>query len=99
MNLFKRLSNLVKPRARTSPAQWVTVRCDRCGETLQARINLYNDLSVEYGEKESDTTYVCRKQLVGEQGCFQRIEVTLTFDAKRLLIDREISGGQFIDEQ
>jgi hypothetical protein len=78
-------------------AYWIYVRCDRCGEQLLSRVNLYNDLSVDYlGNK--DQTYHCRKTLVGRTGCFQRIEVKLTFDKNRKLIEHQISGGEFIDE-
>jgi hypothetical protein len=37
--------------------------------------------------------------LIGEGHCFQRVEVELTFDGTRRLIHREISGGQFVNEE
>ena len=40
--------------------------------------------------------YVVHKTLIGNQLCFERIEVTLTFDEHRRLIDRQISRGEFI---
>lgn len=76
-------------------AHWIFVRCNLCGEQLSSRINLYNDLSVEY-EGENDQTYHCRKTIVGRTGCFQRIEVKLNFDKNRKLSERQISGGEFI---
>jgi hypothetical protein len=79
-------------------AYWVYVRCNRCGEQLISRVNLYNDLSVEY-EGKNDQTYYCRKTIVGRKGCFQRIEVEMMFDKNRKMIDREISGGEFIKEE
>jgi hypothetical protein len=36
---------------------------------------------------------------MGEGLCFQRVEVNLTFDVNRKLINREISGGKFVDEE
>jgi hypothetical protein len=36
---------------------------------------------------------------MGKGHCFQRIEVKLTFDSNKKVINREISGGKFIDEQ
>jgi hypothetical protein len=36
---------------------------------------------------------------MGEGRCFQRVEVQLTFDQNRNLIDRQISGGDFITEE
>lgn len=78
-------------------AYWIYVRCDRCGEKLQTRVNLHNDLSVEYVEGNIHS-YNCRKTMVGSSGCFQRIEIQLIFDKNRKLIDREITGGTFIEE-
>lgn len=79
-----------------APVDQVTVKCNRCGEVIRARINLYNDLSLEYDEG-GKATYFCRKVLIGEGRCFQRIEVELTYDVNRKLLSREITGGQSVD--
>ena len=75
---------------------FVTVRCRRCGETLSTAVNLSNDLSQDY---ERDVFFV-RKLISGSGAnrCFQQIEVQLTFDANKRLLEREISGGIFVDE-
>jgi hypothetical protein len=39
------------------------------------------------------------KTLVGNRLCFERIEVTLTFDENRRLLDRDITRGEFITRQ
>lgn len=98
MNFLKKLSNLFSSPARPNEAvHWITVKCNRCGDEIRARINLYNDLSIEYNES-SEPVYYCRKMLMSENGqCFQRVEVELKFDSKRKLLSRTISGGQFID--
>jgi hypothetical protein len=31
--------------------------------------------------------------------CFQRVEVELTIDARRRLLDRRISGGEFLEAE
>ncbi len=74
----------------------ITVRCPRCGEVLSVVINLSNDLSQDY---ERDVFFV-RKLISGSGAarCFQQIEVQLTFDAHKRLLDREITGGSFVDE-
>lgn len=72
------------------------VQCTRCGETIGARINLTNDLSAEYdGDR---VVYHLRKVLMGGGLCFQRIEVEFTFDSSRKVINRQISGGRFVDK-
>lgn len=73
-------------------AYWVYVRCRRCGEVIKTRIDLSNDLSLN-----DAGGFVVNKTLIGgSQLCFERIEVSLTFDSNRQLVDREISRGDFI---
>ncbi len=98
MGLFKKISRMLAPPSRgDAGGYWVAVRCKRCGEVIRARVNLSNDLSPEY---EGETlTYVCRKVLIGENRCFQQVEVWLKFDQNRNLIDREVRGGSFVDEE
>ncbi|MBS3753390.1 MAG: hypothetical protein KGY46_08385 [Anaerolineales bacterium] len=86
--------------ARSDPHGYtVYVACDRCGEKLKTRINKAHDLSVEYGARQGKDTYFCRKVLSGDGPCFQRIEVELTFDERKRVIDKEISGGRFISRE
>jgi len=73
----------------------ITVTCDRCGETIEGRINLANDLSQDY---ESGEGYYVRKVLMGSGRCFQQIEVELRFDAARKLLEKQVSGGKFVEE-
>ncbi len=70
---------------------WIYVRCRRCGEVIKTRLDPRHGLS-----ETDDGSYIARKTLVGNQLCFERIEVTLTFDKRRNLIDRQISRGEFI---
>ena len=99
MGLLKRITDLFAP-AKTSAdtGYWIAARCKRCGETVRSRVNLCNDLSMQDAEDGGEVRYLCRKTLMGDQGCFQRIEVELFFDAQRRLVERNINGGEFIDE-
>ena len=97
MSFFKKLSSLfTAPSITTRDSYLVTVRCNRCGEEIQARINLNNDLSIDYGEGTGKTTYFCRKVLMGDKQCFQQIEVELTFDETKKLKGHQVHGGQFV---
>ena len=98
MGIFKKVSDLFSPIFEDDKhAYWVYVQCNRCGEKLRARVDMRNELSIEYGDK--GTTYHSRKVLIGEQRCFQQIELKLTFSSKRKLIDKEITGGEFISKE
>jgi hypothetical protein len=71
-----------------------TVKCKRCEEEIQGRIDLANDLSAEYeNDKEF---YFSRKVLMGEKRCFQRIEVQFKFSTDKTLLDKDIFSGEFI---
>lgn len=75
------------------------VKCKRCGEILEGRVDLDNDLSVEY-ESGGDIYYV-RKVLIGDGGnhCYQQIEVGFKFNKERKLLDQRIeSGGDFVED-
>jgi len=74
---------------------WVYVRCRRCGEVIKTRIDLSNDLSL----KEEGGFIVNKTLIGGSQLCFERIEVSLTFDSNRQLIERDIRGGDFISAE
>jgi len=68
------------------------VVCDRCGETIQGKVNMSNDLSLD-----DEGGYHVRKVLMGGGRCFQQIEVVLKFDASRQLQDQQVSGGKFVE--
>ena len=80
-------------------ALWVVVKCSRCGEIIRTRVDLRNDLSIDYSAQSGAAQYFCRKTLIGESRCFQRVDVSLTFDKDRHLVDRSITGGDFVDEK
>jgi len=96
MGLIKKLTDLFTDSTKDS-SFWVSVQCGRCGEVIQTRIDLNNDLSVEFGEGEKDSTYFCRKVLIGKKGCYLPVEVELKFDSGRNLIEKKIKGGKFVD--
>jgi hypothetical protein len=75
------------------------VKCKRCGEIIEGRVDVDNDLSVEY-EAGGDVFYV-RKVLMGagSNHCYQQIEVGLKFDKNRKILERRIeTGGDFVEE-
>ncbi len=76
-------------------AYWIYVQCRRCGEPIRSRVNLANDPSLD----DDGVNWVVRKGLVGTgvNRCFQTIEVTLKFDAKKQkVIESEAVGGSLI---
>ncbi|HKZ69234.1 MAG TPA: hypothetical protein VJ020_04090 [Anaerolineales bacterium] len=73
----------------------LTVQCQRCGEIIHGRVDMFNELSIEYTGDAN--TFHCRKVLMGPGRCFQQIEVTLIFNANRKLTDKQIEGGKFVE--
>jgi hypothetical protein len=81
------------PGASPANTYLFAVRCNRCGETIEGRVALDNDLSMDY---EDGGTYYVRKVLMGSGRCFQQVEVELKFDGSRQLLEKHVSGGQFM---
>ena len=85
------------PTRSNERAYWIHARCNRCKEVVQGRVDLYNDLSIDYDAPQM--AYYCRKVLMGTSRCFQQIEVSLKFDQNRKLTDSQVSGGQLISQE
>ena len=99
MGFFKKLGGFFSAKPSEDQVSYsIKVKCNRCGEVIEARINLFNDLSIEYDDSGNTSGYVCRKVIIGNQRCYQPIDVSLTFDPKRRLVGKQISGGQFMEE-
>ena len=73
------------------------VKCNRCGEIIEGRVDLDNDLSIEY--EDNREIFISRKGLIGsgENHCFQQIEVALKFSSTKAVIDEQIQGGTFVE--
>ena len=69
------------------------VKCKRCGEIIEGRVDLDNDLSLN----DEGDGYIVRKGLMGANRCFQQIEVELKFDSSRQLQEKTITGGTFVE--
>jgi hypothetical protein len=95
MNIMQKVSRFLNPPA---PKNYYLfqVKCERCGEVIEGRINVANDPSLEY--EGATPIYICRKVLIGSGHCYQQVEVCLKFDANRKLLDRQISGGKFFEQ-
>lgn len=95
--LKKILSYFTGSRTTEADLYPIVVKCRRCGEIIRARVNLNNDLSVEYNQAGSPREYICRKVLMGEARCYQQVEVRLVFDPSRRLKSKEVAGGDFVE--
>jgi hypothetical protein len=68
-------------------------QCDRCGEIMEGKVNMANDLSMA-----DEGGLFVRKVLIGSSGrCLHHMEVKLKFDDSRKLRDKQISGGKFVE--
>jgi hypothetical protein len=71
---------------------YIRVKCDACGEIVQARINPTSELS-----QTEDGGYFVRKVLVGQQ-CFRPIEVELEYaDLRGTERERRVRGGTSVE--
>lgn len=96
MNFLRRLFG-----GKSSPADHALhlyVRCSHCGAPVHVRVNLYNDLAVEFGDNEDIAGYYLRKEIMDSR-CFRLIYADLRFDRNRREIARSIEGGEFIAQE
>lgn len=93
MNFLKKLFSPRQPYAKNYYT--FAVKCKRCGEIIAGRVDLDNDLSVEYETGGDD--FHARKVLMGDNKCFQRVEVGFKFNADRQVIEKDIIGGEFVE--
>ena len=99
MGFFKKLGSYFSSKPlEEQTSYYIKVKCNRCGEVILARINLFNDLSIEYDDSGGTSGYICNKVIVGSQHCYQPIDVSLVFNPKRQVVDKHITGGQFVEE-
>ncbi len=91
MNFLDKLKSLFTDEDSSAVVYWIYARCRRCGEAIKVRLDLKNDLS-----DRDEGGYIVHKTLMGNQHCFERLEVTLIFDDNRKLVDQTISRGEFI---
>ena len=96
-SIRKFLERLFSPASSPETEYWLEVRCTHCGEMLRGRVDMRNELSLADEEASSSAVFYCRKVLIGQQRCFQPVEVELFFDSNRKLVERKIEGGQFTD--
>ena len=94
MSFFKNLFSSPHPTGKFYP---FSVKCNRCGEIIHAQVNVNNEPSLEVDD-EGKLFYTCRKVLIGNEHCFERIEVVFKFDGNRRVIDKQISAGEFVKE-
>jgi putative IMPACT (imprinted ancient) family translation regulator len=92
MNLLQKLFG-GSPASSQKQYYTFSVKCLHCGEIIEGRVDLNNDLSVEY--QEGGDVYYARKILMGENRCFQRMEVEVKFTSGRELLEQHITGGEF----
>ena len=100
MSIFKKLSKAFSAQsAKTDRTLYFYVQCDKCGEKLRARVDMWNELSPEFdGKSEIAISYHSRKVLIGEKRCYQPIELNLKFDKDHKLVEKQINGGKYIED-
>lgn len=96
MNIIRRLFGST-PQA-DDHALHLYVRCGKCGSPLHVRIDMRNDLAVEYGDNDQPGGYHLVKEMMDSR-CFRLMRAKLTFDARKHELSRTIEGGTFISAE
>ncbi len=94
MNFFKTLFSPPRPSGKFHN---FSVKCNRCGEIIHGQVNVNNEPSMDVDDN-GKVFYTCRKVLIGNQHCFEQIEVVFRFDENRRILSKHITGGEYLDE-
>jgi len=102
MGLFSRLGKLFSAPAGSADedgrALWLYVQCDHCGEKIRLRVDKFNDLQQEFGERDEITGYTLHKDIIGQK-CFRMLTAEVHFDRSRKVLSQSVTGGHFITRQ
>ncbi|NPV67418.1 MAG: hypothetical protein HPY64_09770 [Anaerolineae bacterium] len=82
--------------SRDTSGMYFYIRSRRSGEIIRLRLDL-NQLSPEY-EGERISGYYTHKTLVGQRS-FERLEADFTFDASKRLLEKSVTGGEFVTRE
>ncbi len=70
------------------------IKCGKCGEIVSIKVFPERDLNPTY--EDSGPAYVLKKEVMDSK-CFRMISVEITYDSSRHELNREISGGSFLE--
>jgi hypothetical protein len=93
LDVLKRLFGGGGGRQTRDTGLYIRVKCNACGEIIQARVNPAAELS----QSDEGDGYFVRKVLVGKQ-CFRSIEVQVRYaDLRGTELSREVLGGTSVE--
>lgn len=95
MGFFRRLFGMDSAKADNRFYHFY-VHSQRCNEPLAGKFDTMNELSVS---EDADAEWYARKvmQTSGNHRCFDQIEVEVWFDAKKVPVRHQISGGLWLE--
>lgn len=100
MSIIRKLfsgGNPLLPKASNSTdpnAWWLYVQCSKCDAPLAIRIDLRNDISIDY---ETNSRYL-RKEIM-DSTCFQLMYAEVHFDDSGKVTDQTIERGKFLTRE
>jgi hypothetical protein len=94
MNLLDKLKLLFATPAKHDYAMWLYVKCARCGAPLAVRVDLRNELSIDY----DNSGYILHKEMMDSK-CFTLMHARVRFDDRRNVVEQTIEKGTFITRE
>jgi hypothetical protein len=69
------------------------IKCGKCGEIVNVKVFPERDLNPTYDD--NGPAYILKKEVMDSK-CFRMLSVEISYDSSRREINREISGGSFM---
>jgi len=75
------------------------VKCNRCGEEIQIKVNRRNDLQNLYKDsRKTGPAYILTKEALGKK-CPNLMKISVKFDENYRILSKKVSGAKFISLQ
>jgi hypothetical protein len=99
MSIIDQIKSLFRSEQGGSAGLHFAVKCSRCGEVIRVRADRRFDLEQDFDPGGSDTVqgYVLRKEVLGNR-CQQLLRLTVHYNSAYHEVERELEGGEFVDE-
>jgi len=96
MNLKKLLKGIFAGTSGRKPPEYrrLSVKCGRCGAVFEVGYRPGTDIQWGVNDEPGVAGILRKEAMDGE--CYQPVTITLSFDARRSVVRREIEGGDFV---
>jgi hypothetical protein len=93
MSIFKIIKKLMRGHEQKDLLTF-RIRCNKCQEIIEIKINPVNDLMNQYKETgEAGPAFILKKEILGNN-CNNLIQLKVEFDERYNILSESVEGGE-----